>query len=168
MNPEMDNRACSEYEAKLEDYLSGQLSGADANEVAEHLKTCGACRAAFEEARASVAFLRLAEPSPHPDPGFARIVMARIRTEAESTRETRGLWQPFVALAWRFAATATLCLAAMVTYGVVASHQRVTRPSTASVQTPEMRDLFTTDADRVPLNPDDVLIMVAEDNHGKH
>ena len=164
MKPKMDSRACSAYEAKLEDYLSGQLSGAHASEIVEHLKTCAACSAALEDARASLRLLAVAEPSPNPDPGFARVVMARIRTELDASRE-KGLWQPFVFLAWRFAATATLALVLMVTYGVVASHQRLA-PNATSVQSAEVRDLFTTDTDRVPANRDDVLIMVAEDIHG--
>jgi len=165
MNLETDSGACSAYEARLEDYLSGQLSGADSSEVAEHLKACGACSAALEEARASVRLLALAERSPDPGPGFARIVMVRIRTELEASRE-KGLWQPFVSLAWRFAATATLGLVLLVTYGVFASHERLARPAAPSMQSAEARDFFTTDADRVPANRDDVLIMVAEDNDG--
>jgi len=165
MNQETDRTACSAYEAKLEEYLSGQLSGADASEVAEHLRTCGACNAALEDARASVRLLSLAEASPHPGPGFARIVMARIRTELEASRE-KGLWQPFVSLAWRFAATAALGLVLMITYGMVTSHQQAPRPNASSMQSAEVRDFFTNDADRVPANRDDVLIMVAEDNHG--
>jgi anti-sigma factor RsiW len=168
MKREMDSGACREYEARQEDSLSGQLSGADAEEVAEHLETCGACSAALADARASVNLLHLAEPPLDPDPGFSRIVMARIRTELNPARESRGLWQPFVALAWRFAATATVALALMVTYDVVASRQQPASRNTASVQAGDMRDLFTTDADRIPANRDDVLIMVAEENHGKH
>jgi anti-sigma factor RsiW len=166
MNPAMDSGACSGYESRLEDYLGGQLSSSDARQVAEHLKSCGACRSALEEAAASVRLLRLAESAGDPGPRFARIVMARIRFEREALRETRGFWQPFVSLAWRFAATATLALAVMVTYDV-ARQQRTSDPNMTSARATEVRDLFTTDTDRVPVNRDDVLLMVAERDHGK-
>ena len=167
MNPAIDSGACPGYEAKLEDYLSGGLSGGDAKQVTGHLKSCSACSAAVDDAAASVRLLRLAESVGEPGPGFARVVMARIRSEREASREAKGLWQPFVSLAWRFAATATLALAVMVTYDV-AHHLRLAQPNTASARATEVRDLFTTDADRVPVNRDDVLfLMVADADHGK-
>lgn len=166
MNAAMGSSACPGYEARLEDYVGGQLSNAEMQQVAEHLKSCGACSAAVDDAAATVRLLRFAEPVGELGPGFARIVMARIRSEREASRETRGLWQPFVSLAWRLAATATLALAVMVTYDV-ARHGLTPEPSPASARATEVRDLFTTDADRVPVNRDDVLLMVAEADHGK-
>lgn len=167
MNAAMDSGACPGYEAKLEDYVAGRLSNAQMNEVAEHLKSCAACDAAVNDAAASMRLLHLAESVGEPGPGFARVVMARIRSEREASRETRGFWQPFVSLAWRFAATATLALALMVTYDV-AQHGRSPQPYVTSARATEVRDLFTTDADRVPANRDDVLlVMVAEADHGK-
>ena len=165
MNGAMGSSGCPGYEARLEDHIGGQLSNAEMQQVAEHLKSCGACSAAVGDAAASVRLLRFAESVGEPGPGFARIVMARIRSEREASRETRGLWQPFVSLAWRLAATATLALAVMVTYDVL-QHGRSAQPS-ASVRAAEVRDLFSTDADRVPVNRDDVLLMVAEADHGK-
>jgi anti-sigma factor RsiW len=166
MNAAMDSGACPGYEAKLEDYVGGQLSNAEVKQVAEHLKSCGACSAGVDDAAASMRLLRLAESMGEPRPGFARIVVARIRSEREASREGRGLWQPFISLAWRFAATATLALAVMVTYDV-AQHARAAQPNTGSARATEVRDLFTAEADRVPVNRDDVLLMVAEADHGK-
>jgi len=159
--------ACPEYEARLEDFLSGKLSGTEKREVVAHLRGCVSCKKAIEDAEASSRLLRLMDVSPDPGPAFSRMVMVRIRSEQEGSRQPRGFWQPFVSLAWRFAATAALGLVAMVTYDVT-SHQAPT-PSNAIVaqQTP-IRDLFTTDADRVPANPDDVIVMVAETKHGNH
>jgi len=165
MKAEFHGEACPEYEAKLEDYLGGELSGADARELGEHLKSCGACAAALENAAASVRLLRFAEATPGPGPAFARVVMARIRSEQEALREPRGFWQPFVSLAWRFAATAALALALMITYDV---KRRDAAPTVASVRQSEVRDLFTSEADRVPNSRDEVLIMVAEQDHGQH
>jgi anti-sigma factor RsiW len=163
MNAEENSRTCSKLEARLEDYLGGQLSGADAKEVAEHLKQCESCSAALEDAQASVRLLQFAERAPQPGPGFPRIVMARIRTELDAARDGRGVWQLFVSLAWRFAATATLTLALMVTYDVV--HRRQPQPNMTIARSGELRDMFTSDADRVPTTRDDVLLMVAEKEH---
>jgi anti-sigma factor RsiW len=162
---ELASLACRQYEAKLEDYLSGLLSGADAKQVTEHLKGCGACSGALEDARASVQLLRVADSTSDPGPAFARTSMARIRVEI--AEEARGFWQPFVRLAWRFAATATVALAVMASYEVMRPHAQSAETTVASVQQSEVRDLFTTDADRIPANRDDVLVMVAETENGK-
>jgi anti-sigma factor RsiW len=164
MNSEFHSGACTEYEARLEDFLGGGLSGAEKREVTEHLQSCPACKSAVEEVGASSHLLSFMEASADPGPAFARIVMARIRSE-EAARESRGFWQPFVSLAWRFAATAALALVVMVTYDV-RFHQAGAVASGASVQQGDIHDLFATDADRVATNPDDVLIPAAEDNHG--
>jgi len=164
---DLDNRACSEYEAKLEDYLSGQLSGGNAKQVAEHLEVCSACSAALEDAAASARLLRFVDPTLDPGPVFARTAMARIRTDLALAQESRGFWQPFVSLAWRFAATVAVALAVMVSYDIVRPHSQAPETTVAAVQQADVRDLFTTDADRVPLNRDDVLVMVAETEHGK-
>ena len=167
MNMELDNFACPEYEARLEDYLSGQLSGAEAREVSEHLRTCPLCSSALAAAQAGARLLRLADATGDAGPGFARTVMARIRMEREAAVGSRGFWQPFVSLAWRFAATAGFALVAMLTYDV-ARHMQTPEPTVASARSTEIHDLFTTEADRVPMNGDEVLLMVAETNHGKH
>jgi anti-sigma factor RsiW len=165
---EAASQACTGYEAKLEDYLGGQLFGTDAKQVAEHLKRCTGCNAALEDARASVRLLHVMDSTPDPGPAFARTSMARIRMEVAASEEARGFWQPFVALAWRFVATATIALAVMAGYEVVKQHNQLPEATVASVQQADVRDLFTTDADRVPANRDDVLVMVAETEHGKH
>lgn len=164
MNAETNSGACSQYEVKLEEHLGGELSSADARNVAEHLKSCVECRGALENAAASVELLRLAERADDPGPAFARNVMARIRLDREAASveaDSKGLWQPFILLAWRLAATASLALALMLTYDF-AWHAQT--PQTAG--TTEIRDLVTSEVDRVPANRDDVLLMVAEANHG--
>jgi anti-sigma factor RsiW len=164
---DLDTRACCEYEAKLEDYLSGQLSSSDAKQVAEHLEVCGACSAALEDATASARLLSLVDATPDPGPAFARTSMARIRADLAAAQESKGFWQPFVSLAWRFAATVAVALAVMVSYDIVRPHSQAPETTVAAVQQADVRDLFTTEADRVPLNRDDVLVMVAETEHGK-
>jgi anti-sigma factor RsiW len=168
MDPEVNSNACPEYEAKLEDYLSGQLLGANATAVAEHLARCGPCRAEVEQAAAAVRLLAVAEPTPDPGAGFARITMARIRREVAAAEEARGFWQPFVALAWRFAATVTVALALVLSYEAVRQHQTPAGASVAEARANDMRYMFANEADRVPSNRDDVLIMVAEGKNGNH
>jgi predicted anti-sigma-YlaC factor YlaD len=167
MDAEVNSGACSEFEAKLEDYLSGQLSGTDTREVQEHLAQCSACRTAVEEAASATRLLAVAEPTADPGPGFARIAMARIRTEVATAEEAaKGFWQPFVALAWRFAATVAIALVVMVGYEVGRQHREPAETAVAEARANDMRYMFTADADRVPSNRDDVLIMVAEAKHG--
>ena len=119
MESRFNQAACSEFEALLEDHLTGELSGADAKKLAEHLENCAACSTALEHAAPSVELLRSVPPSPDPGPGFSRVVMARIRAEMSRRGEQKSIWQPFISLAWRFAATATLALAVLVTFDAV-------------------------------------------------
>lgn len=90
--------------------------------------------------------------------------MARIRSE-EVARQPRGFWQPFVSLGWRFAATAALALVGMVTYDVT-SHQAASEPA-APVAQAQLRDMFTTDANSVPANRDEFLLVSADSENGK-
>lgn len=192
------NSACSGYESKLEDYLGGQLTGADAKDLADHLAGCVACRTAVEQAAPSARLLSVAEPTPDPGPefagvtmtriheevvarlltlleptpdpgpGFARITMARIRQEV-ATHEPRSFWQPFVAVAWRFAATVTVALALTLSYQAVQTRRApATETAIAQARINDMRYMFTTEQDRVPSTRDDVLIMVAETKNGNH
>ena len=109
--------ACPAYEVVLEDYLNGELSVAEALSAEEHWKTCAACRTALEQAAASMRLLRAAEKSAVPGPGFARVVMARVRTAEQERAAARTIfWQPFVSWGWKFAATAALALMGMLTY----------------------------------------------------
>jgi predicted anti-sigma-YlaC factor YlaD len=167
MEAKSNQAACAEFEALLEDHLTGDLSGADARKLAEHLEGCGACSIALERAAPSVQLLRSAQPAADPGPGFSRLVMARIRAEMSRRGEQKSIWQPFVALAWRFAATATLALALLVTFDAV-RHVRYDRQTDLTyVPVTETRDLFP-DPAQPPANRDEVLMMVADTNHGKH
>ncbi len=163
-------RACADYEMLLEDYLAGDLRGADAERATAHLATCAACRGALEEAAGSARLVEvagiLAGQAPEPGPAFAPIVMARIRgAEQPSAPETR-FWRPFVWLAWRFAATAALALAALVTYSTV-RHGAAFGNTTVAAQT-DTRDIFSPDPALAPASRDDVLMMVAGNENGKN
>jgi len=165
---ELHTSACPEYEALLEDSVSGEIGGADALRLSEHLKTCAGCREARDLVAITPRLLHLAEATADPGPGFSRDVMARIRSDRD-VRAERGFWQPLVSLGWRFAATATLALAVLVAYDTT-SHveQRAQQQTPALEASSRIPDMFSPDPARVPSSRDEVLIMVAEDEHGKH
>ena len=167
METRFNQAACSEFEALLEDHLTGELSGSDAKKLAEHLENCAACSAALEHAAPSVELLRSVPPSPDPGPGFSRVVMARIRAEMSRRGEQKSIWQPFISLAWRFAATATLALAVLVTFDAVRHMQYGPYTKTDYTTVTETRDLFP-DPSSPPANRDEVIMMVADTNHGQH
>lgn len=159
--------ACERYEALLEDYLNGELSGADARSAADHWQNCAGCRSALQHAAASARLLRAAGPSPDPGPGFARMVMARIRAaEGESAAGRANFWQPFVSFGWRFAATATLALVALVTYNAGWGHRA--QPNAVGMRPTITSDIFAPEPARAPANGDEVLMMVADNGHGKY
>jgi anti-sigma factor RsiW len=157
---------CQKHEALLEDYLNGELSGADAKPALEHWQNCPSCRVLLEDAALSTRLLRAAGPSPDPGPGFARTVMARIRaTENERSALRASFWQPFVSFGWRFAATATLALMAFVSYNVRWGHRA--QPSVIAARPIEVTDILAPEPVKVSANGDEVLLMVADSGHEK-
>jgi predicted anti-sigma-YlaC factor YlaD len=163
MNEDYRSAACSEYEAALEDHLHGDLGGPEAAALSEHLKTCLGCRVALDEAVLSARLLRVAEPAADPGPGFSHLVMARIRAEL-GVGEGKSVWQSFVSVAWRFAATAAFALVLLVTFDVSRHNQFQQDQSLLATNTlPEL----VPDHSSVPASADDVLLMMAETNHGK-
>src|SRR6202161_1382778 len=145
MEAQFNKPACLEFEALLEDHVTGDLGNADAAKLADHLESCVACTSALENAVASVDLLRTLSPAPDPGPGFWRIMMARVRQELSRLNEQKSIWQPFISLAWRFAATATLALAVFVD---LESVRHNTAPARVAF---ERRELFP-DPGRPPAN----------------
>ena len=164
---EYHTSACPEYEALLEDSISGEIGGADAVRLSEHLKSCASCREARDLVVTTPRLLHLGEATADPGPGFSRNVMARIRSDRD-VRAERGFWQPLVAMGWRFAATATLALAVLVAYDTTSHVEKRTEPAPALGASSRIPDMFTPDPARVPSSRDEVLMMVAEDEHAKH
>ncbi|HVB58583.1 MAG TPA: zf-HC2 domain-containing protein [Candidatus Acidoferrales bacterium] len=161
--------ACRKYEAMLEDYLGGDLDAASAKTVAEHVEECAGCRHALNDASASVRLLHAAAPVlvSAPSPGFARQVMARIRMDAERrAAEGVAFWQPFVSMAWKVAATAMVVLMILLTYATRGNNSA--QQQVASVSQAGLTDVFSPDPTRAPANQDEVLIMVADSNHGNN
>jgi predicted anti-sigma-YlaC factor YlaD len=160
----LNSTACREFEASLEDHLEGELGGPEAAKLSEHLKTCARCRAALDLASLSTRLLSAGDPTADPGPGFARLVMARIRSEQQLAGE-KSIWLPFVSVAWRFAAAASLAVIALITYSTTL-HQ-VPQQNIARMRGMQSRDLVT-DAGSPPESRDDIVMMMAETNHGKH
>src|SRR5580658_11169608 len=155
--------ACTQYEAMLEDHLQGVLRGAEAAMLAQHLQSCAGCRAALQDAGASARLLAFAEPSPDPGAGFSRIVMARIRQEL-LTSESKSIWRPVVAVAWRFAASAAFALVLLASFDLGRHSQFVSDQSViAENRLPEIG------VERAPLpaSRDEILLMMADTSHGK-
>ena len=163
MEAQFNKPSCLEFEVLLEDHVTGDLSNADAARLADHLESCMACNSALENAAASVDLLRTLSPAADPGPGFSRMMMARIRQELSKLNEQRSVWQPFISLAWRFAATATLALAVLVTFDAVRHNNN---SEIVDLRPAGTRELFP-DPGRLPANRDEVLMMVADTNHGK-
>ncbi|MGH9746383.1 MAG: zf-HC2 domain-containing protein [Candidatus Acidiferrales bacterium] len=165
MDWEYRSSACSEYEALLEDSVSGEIGGEDAARLTQHLRDCAGCRAALEAVAPSSRLLRMGEPVADPGPAFARIVMARIRADKD-VRAERGFWQPLISTAWRFAATATLALAVLIAYDSTAHNQPEAK--VASIGGAQPQDIFSPDPTLMPASRDEVMMMVAENEHGKY
>ncbi len=166
-HPDFRTSACAPFEARLEDYVAGELGGSGAKDVTEHLASCAGCREALDEAAASARLLRAVGPADGPGPAFSRTVMARIHAaEQERTAERATFWQPFVSFGWRFAATAMLALAILITYE--AGWGRSLQPNLVAVRPSNVTDLFSPDPEKTPASRDDVLMMLAENNHGNH
>jgi anti-sigma factor RsiW len=166
----LEATACSRYEQRLEEYLSGELDPLYTRSVENHLAECADCRGAFENARDTARLFSIAGPyferAPEPRPEFARLTMARIRVENDRrSAEGSGLWQPLVSFAWRFAATAMLALMILLTYAVRGHgrSQKVVGP----IGQQQLADVFAPDPTRVPANQEEVLLMLAESNHAE-
>lgn len=167
MNPAFRSAACAKYEAQLEDYVAGDLGGAGVKNVTEHLAQCAGCRDAVDEASASARLLRAVGPADGPGPAFSRTVMARIESdERERTAERATFWQPFVSFGWRFAATAMLALAILITYE--AGWGSRLQPNLVAIRPSNVSDLFSPDPEKAPADSDEVLMMLAESNHGNN
>jgi Putative zinc-finger len=164
MESEFKTSACLQFETLLEDCLSGDLGGADAKNLADHLKSCSGCRVALEEAKLAARLTAAAESAGDPGPAFARVVMARIQASQDREAAEGSYWQPFISLAWRFAGTAALVLVMLLTYDARFHNQ--SQPAGASARTGDVSELFSNPS-RAPSSRDDVLLMMTDVNHGQ-
>jgi anti-sigma factor RsiW len=165
-NGELRTTACPGQEAVLEDFVNGELSSGAEKELTEHLQGCSGCSNALAEAQLSARLLRAAEPTADPGSAFARVAMARIRSEMEN-REERSIWRPFVSLAWKLSATAALALVMLVGFAARQQSSRNTQDELAMVAANDVPGLLADDS-RLPSNRDETLILMAEEGHAKH
>jgi len=162
MNAENDfaTCACPEYEAVLEDYLSGALENGASRKVAEHLKSCAGCSRALEGAAAVSEMLRGAERVPDPGPSFTHMVMARVRTAEVESRTS--FWEPFVSLAWKFATTAALALVVMLAYATHGTSPTTNNTVATAAPQGEMQQMLMAGQSMVPATRSDLVRMVTE------
>ncbi len=163
--PGQDQNACRNYETLLESYLDGELSSGEAEAVSKHMAACGACREAVEVARASARLLRASgEPAGDPGAAFTARVMAAVRAQEEKEEAGRGFWGPVEELSSRLALSAALALALLVGYGLTPYASG--SPEATSARQSTAPDIFPELAHQ-PMNRDEVLMTIAETNHGK-
>jgi len=87
---------CSEFTAKLDDYVDGQLSAADAAACQAHAESCDACASAAGETRALTRSLEIL-PVPPAGDGFADRAIARAAAPKGSQFAGRLIALAFVA-----------------------------------------------------------------------
>ena len=138
------NKTCAGYEPLLQDYLDGEVRGANLEIVEVHLRECRACAHAVAVARQGSALLSLASVAVEdPGPFFTHRVMAAVR--AMSSDSELSFWRPLGFLAMRAAWTASIALAVVVAYGAVTTHQAPLQAELVhktDVRSVELREAF--------------------------
>jgi len=157
---------CGKYEARLEDYLQGNLQGNDDSDLHNHLRRCTGCRAALENSRLGGQLLRDAwEPAGEPRSAFVAGVMAKIREEEMRAESPAAFWNPLEFLASRLSLTAATVLLALSAYMVGFGPHRSPAPP-SSVRT----ELNAADFPQPPGDPEsneEILQSLVERNYGR-
>lgn len=165
MKNEENVSGCKTSEALLEDYISGELTRAEAEQLAAHAEACAECREALQEARMSARLVRGAiEPAEEPGPAFTHLVMAKINAAEAWMREQRDFWRPFERLAWRLAFTAALALVFLFAYGLELNKAGTASAAPTPTAFAQPAETFTTPP-AVPSSADDVLVAMVEKGH---
>ncbi len=158
-------KACTEFEAQLEDFVSDELSSAQRERVVAHLRGCSACSEAVDVARVTRQLLQHSSDAvADPGPFFTRRVMASIRSEEGPAAGGSGFWKFLELLSLRAAWSAAAALVLLLTYGAVSGIP--VRPPVAEVRSTEYVGLFPDPGNQI-VNPDDVLTYVGDASHGK-
>jgi anti-sigma factor RsiW len=165
MDEQMKLRACPEFEAVLEDYISDDLSGAERESVAAHLQGCAACSAAAGAVLQSREILRFAgEAAADPGPFFTRRVMSRISALEPRPAQEASFWKPLEIFAMRAVWASAGAVALLVMYvnlsGAPAQQQ------VAQVRSNDQTGLFT-DSPAVPANRDETFLTITDVRHGE-
>jgi anti-sigma factor RsiW len=158
--------SCRNHEARLEDYLQGNLQGNDEADLNNHLAKCGNCRAALEKARLGGQLLRDAwQPASEARSTFVAGVMAKIREEEARAASPAAFWNPLEFLASRLSLTAATILLALSVYMVGFAPRR-----SPALPTSARTELNTADFPQPPGDPEsneDVLQSLVERNYGR-
>jgi hypothetical protein len=165
MDDQVKLRACPEFEAVLEDYISDDLSGAERERVAIHLRACAACSAASEVAVQGREILRFAgEAAPDPGPFFTRRVMSRIRALDPRPALEASFWKPLEIFARRAVWASAGAVALLVMY--VNLSGAPVQPQVAQVRSNEPTGLFS-DPTNVPSSRDETFLTITDVRHGE-
>jgi anti-sigma factor RsiW len=165
MDEQMKLRACPEFEAVLEDYISDDLSAAERESVAAHLQGCEACSAAAEAVLQGREILQFAgEAAADPGPFFTRRVMARISALEPRAAAESGFWKPLEIFARRAVWASAGAVALLVMY--VNLSGAPAQPQVAQVRPNEQTGLFS-DSSTVPANRDETFLTITDVRHGE-
>ena len=152
---------CPQYEARLEDHLTGSEDPG----LVRHLEDCAKCRAALENARVAGAWIRqVLEPTAEPRSAFLSGVMARIAEKQLRAQSPAAFWSPLELLASRLSLTAAALLLALSVYLMEFA------PRMATVSPPPPSELSAADFPQPPADPvgsDEVLQSLAEREYGR-
>ena len=160
MDEQMKLRACPEFEAVLEDYISDELGGAERESVAAHLRTCSACSAASEAVLQGREILRFAgEAAGDPGPFFTRRVMSRITALDPRPGQETSFWKPLELFARRAVWASAGAVAVLVVYVNLSSAP--SQPQVTQVRQNEPTGLFS-DPSTVPANRDETFLTITD------
>lgn len=163
------DRACPEFEARLEDYLEALEAAPSARpdpDLAAHLAACAPCREAFNLACGAGPLVResaLAVPeSLAADPFFAARVGARIREQAGRAGEFLPLLETVSLRLMAAALSLALFLGVLSASGIT----RVRRQTVARSRAADFR-VISSEVNPAPVNPDDVAIALLSSERGR-
>lgn len=156
--------ACTDLEARLEDYLEGLLPPSQAAVVENHVRGCARCAAALDGAKLSVNLLSAVRTRllPEASPFFAGRVMSAIRHE-HSDEE---LWKPLEVAGWELcwlAVAAALILAFVMFRVRVPGSQLRANANVAQAQVQELINVPMTQ----PAVQDDTLLVASTNDNGR-
>jgi anti-sigma factor RsiW len=165
MDEQMKLRACPEFEAVLEDYISEDLSADERESVAAHLQGCEACSAAAEAVLQGREILQFAgEAAADPGPFFTRRVMSRISALDPRPAVETSFWKPLEIFAMRAVWASAGAVALLVMY--VNLSGAPVQQQVAQVRPNDQTGLFT-DSPAVPANRDETFLTITDVRHGE-
>ena len=163
------NRACSVFEAPLDDFLEALETNTGArppSALAAHLAACPACREALDAAQEAGALVRehaiRVPASLANDPFFATRVAARIR---ENARHASDFWPQLETVSLRlmaYALSLALLLGALSASGITRTTQQ-----TAGRVPPAGPRATSLEANPTPVNPDEVVVALLSSEQGR-